>query len=94
MLTQHAVLPCFTHIHVVQEQGADATCCVAVQVAYVEWLCSQLRRPSHPTHSVPAVVGDLAVALQDPPMRLLYTRAGLLSPRHRRTIWTQDGHKA
>mmetsp|Transcript_19153 Transcript_19153/g.57841 ORF Transcript_19153/g.57841 Transcript_19153/m.57841 type:complete len:476 (+) Transcript_19153:322-1749(+) len=60
------------------EEGVQAT-----QVAYVEWLCSQLRRPSHPTHSVPAVVGDLAVALQDPPMRLLYTRAGgvqLLAP--------------
>ena len=46
------------------------------QVAYVEWLCAQLRRPSHPTRTVPAVVGDLAVALQDPAVRVLYTRAG------------------
>lgn len=53
------------------DEGVQAT-----QVAYVEWLCSQLRRPSHPTRSVPAVVGDLASALQDADMRHLYTRSG------------------
>lgn len=53
------------------DEGVQAT-----QVAYVEWLCSQLRRPSHPTRSVPAVVHDLASALQDTAIRHLYTRSG------------------
>ncbi len=48
----------------------------AAQVAFVEWLCAQLRRPAHPTRSALAVVNALGTLLREGGARQLFTRAG------------------
>jgi V-type H+-transporting ATPase subunit H len=50
---------------------------------FLEWLLSQLRRPSHPSRATPTVVHCLAVLLREPPVRQLFHRSNgvtLLSP--------------
>ncbi|GAB4821778.1 hypothetical protein N2152v2_008824 [Parachlorella kessleri] len=50
---------------------------------FVDWLCSQLRRPSHPSSSVPVTVHALSVVLREGPVRVMAQRAGapaLLAP--------------
>ncbi|KFM25396.1 putative V-type proton ATPase subunit H [Auxenochlorella protothecoides] len=44
--------------------------------AFVDWLCAQLRRPTHPLLGVPAAAHCLGVLLRDPGVRPLATRAG------------------
>ncbi|BDA44912.1 V-type proton ATPase subunit H [Coccomyxa sp. Obi] len=54
-----------------------------ILVTFVDWLTSQLRRPSHPGRSVPLAVGCLARMLREPAARALFTRASgasLLAP--------------
>ncbi|EIE21667.1 vacuolar ATP synthase subunit H [Coccomyxa subellipsoidea C-169] len=54
-----------------------------ILVTFVDWLTSQLRRPSHPGRSVPLAVGCLARLLREPAARALFTRASgasLLAP--------------
>ncbi|KAJ3689521.1 hypothetical protein LUZ61_018685 [Rhynchospora tenuis] len=41
----------------------------------VDWLCSQLRNPSHPTRSVPIAVNCLATLLREAPVRSLFVQA-------------------
>ncbi|KAK9813607.1 hypothetical protein WJX73_010348 [Symbiochloris irregularis] len=57
---------------------------VQTQLAgFVEWLCSQLRRPSHPGRSVPTAVAALSQLLRERPARALVYKAGgvqLLAP--------------
>eukprot|EP00884_Botryococcus_braunii_P018942 jgi/Botrbrau1/5731/Bobra.0134s0007.1 len=48
----------------------------AVLSAFIDWLCSQLRRPTNPTRSVPAAVSCLARLLKEGTARQLVTRAG------------------
>lgn len=52
-------------------------------VSFLDWLCSQLRRPSSPTKSVPAAVHALASLLKEQAVREMFTRSGgvpLLAP--------------
>ncbi|KAK9811416.1 hypothetical protein WJX72_003647 [[Myrmecia] bisecta] len=52
-------------------------------VTFVDWLCSQLRRPSHPSRSVPAALSALARLMKERSVRALFHRAGgvqLLAP--------------
>lgn len=54
-----------------------------VVVSFLDWLCSQLRRPSSPTKSVPVAVHSLATLLKEFAVRELFTRTGgvpLLAP--------------
>ena len=46
------------------------------QVAFVEWLCAQLRRPSHQTRAPAAACTALGTLLREPSCRQLFTRAG------------------
>ncbi|XP_073116256.1 probable V-type proton ATPase subunit H isoform X1 [Elaeis guineensis] len=41
----------------------------------VEWLCSQLRNPSHPNRSVPMAINCLATLLREPCMRASFVQA-------------------
>lgn len=49
---------------------------MACQVAFVEWLCAQLRRPSHQTRAPAAACNALGTLLREPSCRQLFTRAG------------------
>ncbi|CAK0784291.1 hypothetical protein CVIRNUC_007495 [Coccomyxa viridis] len=52
-------------------------------VTFIDWLTSQLRRPSQPSRSVPIAVQCLARLLREAPARALFTRASgasLLAP--------------
>jgi len=49
----------------------------------VEWLCNQLRRPSHPSRGIPTAVSSLATLLREPLVRSLFVKADgmkLLTP--------------
>lgn len=49
----------------------------------VDWLCNQLRRPSHPTRGIPTAVSSLATLLREPLVRSLFVKADgvkLLTP--------------
>lgn len=51
--------------------------------SFIEWLCSQLRRPSNPNKSIPTAVSALAVLLKERGCRQLFLKAGgvqLLAP--------------
>ncbi|KAH9325742.1 hypothetical protein KI387_005920, partial [Taxus chinensis] len=41
----------------------------------VEWLCNQLRRPSHPSRGMPTAVSSLAMLLREPLVRSLFVKA-------------------
>lgn len=41
---------------------------------FIEWLCSQLRRPFNPTHSVPAAIHCLSRLLRERSVRVLFQR--------------------
>eukprot|EP00252_Welwitschia_mirabilis_P022949 TRINITY_DN636_c0_g2_i1.p1 TRINITY_DN636_c0_g2~~TRINITY_DN636_c0_g2_i1.p1 ORF type:complete len:454 (-),score=90.49 TRINITY_DN636_c0_g2_i1:226-1587(-) len=41
----------------------------------VEWLCNQLRRPSHPTCGISTAISSLATLLRDPQGRSLFVKA-------------------
>ncbi|KAL3157490.1 hypothetical protein ABBQ32_011954 [Trebouxia sp. C0010 RCD-2024] len=51
---------------------------------FIEWLCSQLRRPFNPTHSVPAAIHCLCRLLRERSVRVLFQRVSgsvqLLAP--------------
>jgi len=54
-----------------------------VIVSFLDWLCSQLRRPTHQSQSVPTSVSALACLLKDTSVRGLFHRCGgvaLLAP--------------
>ncbi|CAA6670497.1 unnamed protein product [Spirodela intermedia] len=40
----------------------------------VEWLCAQLKKPTHPTRSVPAAINSLAALLKEPFVRSLFVQ--------------------
>ncbi|XP_077228113.1 V-type proton ATPase subunit H-like [Tasmannia lanceolata] len=46
-----------------------------VLMGLVEWLCSQLQKPSHPTCSVPTAINCLSTLLKEPLVRSLFVRA-------------------
>ncbi|VFQ97658.1 unnamed protein product [Cuscuta campestris] len=49
----------------------------------VEWLCVQLKRPSHPTRGIPTSINSLATLLKEPLVRSLFVQADgvkLLAP--------------
>ncbi|GLJ14787.1 hypothetical protein SUGI_0239920 [Cryptomeria japonica] len=49
----------------------------------VDWLCNQLRRPSHPVRGIPTAVSSLATLLREPLVRSLFVKADgvkLLTP--------------
>lgn len=51
--------------------------------SFIEWLCSQLRRPSNPNKSIPSAISALAVLLKERGCRQLFLKAGgvqLLAP--------------
>lgn len=54
--------------------GADPTC--QAITTFVDWLCAQLRRPSHPTLSVPSSVHALSIMLREAPVRVMVHRVG------------------
>ncbi|CAH9063575.1 unnamed protein product [Cuscuta epithymum] len=41
----------------------------------VEWLCVQLRRPTHPSHGIPTAINSLATLLKEPLVRSLFVQA-------------------
>ncbi|PIA26328.1 hypothetical protein AQUCO_09500058v1 [Aquilegia coerulea] len=41
----------------------------------VEWLCAQLKKPSHPTHGIPTAVSCLATLLKEPIVRSSFVKA-------------------
>eukprot|EP00249_Psilotum_nudum_P006869 c20124_g1_i1 orf=272-1705(+) len=41
----------------------------------VDWLCNQLKRPSHPTRGIPTAVSSLATLLREPYVRALFVQA-------------------
>ncbi|CAH9079153.1 unnamed protein product [Cuscuta epithymum] len=41
----------------------------------VEWLCVQLKRPTHPSRGIPTAVNSLATLLKDPLVRSLFVQA-------------------
>ncbi|KAJ7534492.1 hypothetical protein O6H91_13G096900 [Diphasiastrum complanatum] len=50
---------------------------------FVDWLCSQLRQPSHPGRGIPTAVSSLATLLRDFKVRTMFVRADgvkLLAP--------------
>jgi V-type H+-transporting ATPase subunit H len=50
---------------------------------FIDWLCAQLRRPSHPARSVPTAVHALSRLLREQPLRAMLHRSGgvqLLAP--------------
>lgn len=54
-----------------------------VIVSFVDWLCSQLRRPTHQSQSVPTSISALACLLKEAGVRVLFHSCGgvaLLSP--------------
>lgn len=66
--------------------ATDSAVCVLllqVIVSFLDWLCSQLRRPTHQSQSVPTSVSALACLLKDTSVRGLFHRCGgvaLLAP--------------
>ncbi|CAN4096571.1 unnamed protein product [Withania somnifera] len=40
-----------------------------------EWLCEQLRKPSHPSHSIPSAINCLATLLKEPIVRCSFVQA-------------------
>ena len=45
-------------------------------VNFIEWLVGQLRRPSHPSRSVPLAASVLAALLRERGARMLFLRTG------------------
>ncbi|CAH9101078.1 unnamed protein product [Cuscuta europaea] len=43
--------------------------------ALVEWLCVQLKRPTHPSRGIPTAINSLATLLKDPLVRSLFVQA-------------------
>ncbi|KAI8537479.1 hypothetical protein RHMOL_Rhmol09G0026500 [Rhododendron molle] len=41
----------------------------------VEWLCSQLKKPSHPSRAIPTAINCLATLLKEPMVRSLFVQA-------------------
>ncbi|CAA0821259.1 V-type proton ATPase subunit H [Striga hermonthica] len=53
----------------------DITTVDDVLKALVDWLCSQLRNPSHPSRSIPTAVNCLATLLKEPVVRSSFVQA-------------------
>ncbi|XP_021899696.1 V-type proton ATPase subunit H [Carica papaya] len=53
----------------------NITCIGDVLKGLVEWLCAQLKNPSHPTRGVPTAVNCLAALLKEPVVRSSFVRA-------------------
>lgn len=53
-----------------------SVCSLSLQVAFVEWLCAQLRRPAHQTRAPAAACNALGSLLREGACRQLFTRAG------------------
>jgi hypothetical protein len=52
-------------------------------LGFLDWLIAQVRRPAHPSRSVPAAVSALSQLLRERPLRIAFLRAGgvpLLAP--------------
>ncbi|CAK7333647.1 unnamed protein product [Dovyalis caffra] len=50
------------------------TCIDDVLKGLVEWLCAQLKKPSHPSRSIPTAISCLATLLKEPVVRSLFVR--------------------
>ncbi|KAK4374904.1 hypothetical protein RND71_005581 [Anisodus tanguticus] len=46
-----------------------------VLAGVVEWLCAQLKKPTHPTHSIPSTINCLSTLLKEPVVRSSFVRA-------------------
>ncbi|XP_055822947.1 V-type proton ATPase subunit H-like [Solanum dulcamara] len=46
-----------------------------VLAGLVEWLCAQLKRPTHPTRSIPSTINCLSTLLKEPMVRSSFVRA-------------------
>ncbi|XVE62314.1 hypothetical protein DITRI_Ditri06bG0108200 [Diplodiscus trichospermus] len=46
-----------------------------VLIGLVEWLCTQLKKPSHPSHGIPIAINCLAALLKEPVVRSSFVQA-------------------
>ncbi|KAH7832948.1 hypothetical protein Vadar_001687 [Vaccinium darrowii] len=46
-----------------------------VSKGLVEWLCAQLKKPSHPSRAIPTAINCLATLLKEPMVRSLFVQA-------------------